>query len=52
VYDIADNKGWVNVGISSDTAQFAVESIRQWWLKMGVKGLSKNKCSFLKMYLA
>ncbi|NOT79880.1 MAG: ISAzo13 family transposase [Bacteriovoracaceae bacterium] len=37
VYDIADNKGWVNVGISSDTAEFAVESIRQWWLKMGIK---------------
>lgn len=37
VYDIHDNKGWVNVGISSDTAEFAVESIRQWWLKMGNK---------------
>ncbi|NOT79283.1 MAG: ISAzo13 family transposase [Bacteriovoracaceae bacterium] len=37
VYDIGDNKGWVNVGISSDTAEFAVESIRQWWLKMGSK---------------
>lgn len=35
VYDIADNKGWVNVGITSDTAEFAVESIRQWWRKMG-----------------
>lgn len=35
VYDIADNKGWVNVGIAADTAQFAVESIRQWWKRMG-----------------
>jgi transposase len=35
IYDIADNKGWVNVGITSDTAEFAVESIRQWWKKMG-----------------
>jgi transposase len=35
VYDIAGNKGWVNVGITSDTAEFAVESIRQWWRKMG-----------------
>lgn len=31
VYDIGENKGWVNVGISVDTAEFAVESINQWW---------------------
>ncbi len=37
VYDIAKNKGWVNVGISSDTAEFAVESIRRWWRNMGGK---------------
>ncbi len=37
VYDIANNKGWVNVGITSDTAEFAVESIRQWWIRMGKK---------------
>lgn len=35
VYDIAENKGWVSLGISSDTAQFAVESIRTWWLEVG-----------------
>lgn len=35
VYDIALNKGWVNVGISSDTAQFAVNAIRCWWYGMG-----------------
>jgi transposase len=35
IYDIAQNKGWVNVGISSDTAEFAVESIRRWWQNMG-----------------
>lgn len=43
VYDITDNKGWVNVGISSDTAEFAVESIRQWWLKMGNKRYQRSK---------
>jgi hypothetical protein len=43
VYDISDNKGWVNVGISSDTAQFAVESIRQWWKSVGRKRYSKAK---------
>ena len=35
VYDIACNEGFVNVGISADTAQFAVNSIRMWWLQMG-----------------
>lgn len=35
VYDILNNEGYVNVGISSDTAQFAVNSIRMWWQEMG-----------------
>ena len=43
VFDIAENKGWVNVGISADTAEFAVESIRQWWQKMGSKTYSDAK---------
>jgi transposase len=43
VYDIANNKGWVNVGITADTAEFAVESITQWWLKMGKKRYPKSR---------
>ncbi len=35
VFDMAHNEGWVNVGISKDTAEFAVESIRRWWFGMG-----------------
>ena len=35
VYDVSKNKGWVNVGISADTAEFAVHSIRCWWYLMG-----------------
>jgi DNA-binding phage protein len=35
VYDIAANTGWVNVGITHDTAVFAVESIRRWWHELG-----------------
>jgi DNA-binding transcriptional ArsR family regulator len=38
VYDIANNKGWVNVGIDRDTSEFAVQTIRNWWYQMG-KGL-------------
>jgi hypothetical protein len=35
IYDIGKNNGWVSVGISSDTAEFAVNAIRTWWYKMG-----------------
>lgn len=35
VYDIANNQGWVSVGIDHDTAQFATASIRRWWYEMG-----------------
>ena len=35
VYDVAQNAGWVSVGIDHDTAQFAVATIRQWWRTMG-----------------
>jgi hypothetical protein len=35
IYDIAKNEGWVSVGISKDTAEFAVNSIRTWWQQMG-----------------
>ena len=35
IYDITRNEGWVNVGIDHDTAEFAVQSIRRWWCRMG-----------------
>lgn len=35
VYDPSANSGWVSVGVDHDTAQFAVETIRQWWSQMG-----------------
>jgi len=35
VYDVTRNKGWVSVGISYDTAEFAVATIRRWWFSMG-----------------
>jgi hypothetical protein len=35
IYDLVNNVGFVNVGISADTSAFAVESIRRWWLNMG-----------------
>lgn len=35
VYDQTANVGWVSVGTDYDTSEFAVESIRRWWNKMG-----------------
>lgn len=43
VYDIGKNTGWVNVGTDADTAEFAMESIRQWWRQMGRKRYPKAK---------
>jgi len=35
VSDLAKDQGWVRVGISHDTAEFAVATIRAWWQQMG-----------------
>lgn len=35
VYDPTANRGWVSVGVDHDTAEFAVETLRRWWEKMG-----------------
>jgi transposase len=34
-YDLQNNQGLVNVGMTHDTAEFAVESIRRWWSQLG-----------------
>ncbi len=36
-YDVHRNQGMVNVGMTHDTAEFAVESIRRWWRQFGVQ---------------
>jgi hypothetical protein len=43
VYDIADNAGWVSVGMDHDTACFSVNAIRSWWLHMGEKRYPEPK---------
>ncbi|MCA1681317.1 MAG: ISAzo13 family transposase, partial [Actinobacteria bacterium] len=35
VYDLAADEGWVSVGITRDTATFAVNSILAWWRHLG-----------------
>lgn len=43
VYDLARNRGFVNVGTDHDTATFAVASIRKWWLTQGQRAYPKAK---------
>lgn len=43
VYDMETNEAWVSVGISRDTAEFAVEAIRRWWHRLGRKRYAKPK---------
>ena len=43
IYDINMNNGFVNVGIDHNTSEFAVESIRQWWNKIGKKNYPNTK---------
>lgn len=40
VYDLAHNEAWVSVGITHDTAEFAVASIAQWWEQLGCQRYS------------
>ena len=35
IYDVSANAGFVNVGISADTGEFSVASIRRWWHEIG-----------------
>lgn len=37
IYELLRNNGFVNIGMSHDTAEFAVESIRKWWKHIGKK---------------
>jgi transposase len=37
VYDIAADEGMVSVGVTKDTSQFAVASIRAWWQHLGAQ---------------
>lgn len=36
-YDVNRNEGFFNVGMTSDTSEFAVNSIWQWWRYFGRK---------------
>jgi hypothetical protein len=46
VYDMVHDTGWVSVGISGDTAEFSVNSLRYWWNEMG-KDLHRDATALL-----
>lgn len=47
IYDIMKNAGFVNVGLSGDTAEFAVESIRKWWVELGKASYPDTECIYI-----
>lgn len=46
IYDLCRNEGWVNVGVTRETAEFAVNSIEMWWKNMGLQSYSES-CELL-----
>jgi hypothetical protein len=46
-YDVRRNEGMVNVGMTHDTAEFAVESIRRWWRRFGVRHYPEARRLFI-----
>ena len=46
-YDLGRNHGFVNVGMSHDTAEFAVESLRRWWRLFGKRHYPAAKALLL-----
>lgn len=41
IYDIKQNKAYINIGISSETAEFICDSLKNWWVKDGKKDYPK-----------
>ena len=35
IYDVCQNRGYINLGISKDTSEFACDSLRHWWYNEG-----------------
>ena len=41
ILDLTNDEGWINVGIDSNTAQFAAASIQSWWEHLGAERYPK-----------
>src|SRR5438094_7523770 len=51
-YDVYRNEGMVNVGMTHDTAEFAVESLRRWWRVFGRRHYAGARQVFICAYSA
>lgn len=47
IYDVGRNEGYVSVGISKDTSEFAVCTLRKWWSRLGRRRYSKARTIFI-----
>ena len=47
IYDVAVNKGFINVGTSADTAEFAGNSLLSWWEQVGKDRYQKATALYL-----
>lgn len=48
IYDISHNQGFVSVGISHNTPEFAIAAIRTWWLTRGQRLYPGQKHSLIE----
>lgn len=44
IYDTAHNAGFIVVGVSHQTPEFAATCIRLWWLRVGKRKFPRKKC--------
>ncbi len=47
IYDVGRNEGFVHVGINKDTAEFAVNTIRRWWARLGSRRYPRARSIFI-----
>ena len=47
IYDVGRNEGFVGVGITKDTAEFAVRTIRRWWNQLGSRRYPRASSIFI-----
>ena len=41
IYDVKKNKAYINIGVSSETAEFICDSLKKWWLDHGENNYKK-----------
>lgn len=41
IYDVKQNKAYVNIGTSAETAEFVCDSLKNWWLNIGKNSYPK-----------